>query len=267
MDVGNSFFMVKFDGEEDKIKVINEGLWMIFDHYLVVRQWSSTLNATTAKIDKAMVWIHIPSLNIVYYDGSVLWDLASMVGTPVKVDLHTLRVVRGRFVRVCVEIDLTQPIVGRVGINGEWYQVQYEGLHTICTHYGCYGHVLKGCSLTKIPESLNTMNMSETASPETRNKNGKRKETAQRLGENQGDLIENISRKTVNLEIDEVPDYLHRDWVKVEREKRNNKLVSRGFVGTEKNMNFKNLRLRIIKLNTEIGNKLHDDMQVNGNST
>ncbi|PNX66144.1 hypothetical protein L195_g062918, partial [Trifolium pratense] len=54
-----------------------------------------------------------------------------MIGNPVKVDMHTLRVARGRFARICVEVDLTVPVVGRVGINGEWYQVQYEGLHII----------------------------------------------------------------------------------------------------------------------------------------
>jgi len=42
-----------------------------------------------------------------------------MIGTPVKVDLHTLKVARGRFARMCVEIDLTKPVVGRVGINGD----------------------------------------------------------------------------------------------------------------------------------------------------
>jgi hypothetical protein len=33
MDVVNGFFMVKFDLEEDKEKVINEGPGMVFDHY------------------------------------------------------------------------------------------------------------------------------------------------------------------------------------------------------------------------------------------
>lgn len=36
VDVGNDFFMVKFDVREDREKVIDEGPWMIFDHYLVV---------------------------------------------------------------------------------------------------------------------------------------------------------------------------------------------------------------------------------------
>jgi hypothetical protein len=36
MNVGNSFYMVKFDSEEDKNKVINGGPWMIYNHYLAL---------------------------------------------------------------------------------------------------------------------------------------------------------------------------------------------------------------------------------------
>ena len=120
MDIGHAYYMVKFDGEEDKNKVRNGGPWIICDHYLAVRQWTPDFNASSAKIDKTMVWIRISCLNLVYYDESVLWGLASMVGNPVKVDLHTLKVASGRFARMCVEVDLTQPVVGHVGINGEW---------------------------------------------------------------------------------------------------------------------------------------------------
>lgn len=104
---------------------------MVFDHYLSVRKWTSNFNAARATIDKTMVWVRIPCLSLAYYDESLLWALASAIGTPVKVDLHTLRIERGRFARLCVEIDLSLPVVGKVGINGEWYIVQYEGLHII----------------------------------------------------------------------------------------------------------------------------------------
>ncbi|GAU39341.1 hypothetical protein TSUD_60920 [Trifolium subterraneum] len=115
MDVGTAFYMVKFDEGDDKNKVINGGPWMIYDHYV----------------------------------ASVLWAIASMVGNTIKVDLHTLKVARGQFARMCVEVDLTKPVVGRVGINGEWYHVQYEGLHIICTQCGCYGHLKKDCAPPK----------------------------------------------------------------------------------------------------------------------
>ncbi|XP_045791583.1 uncharacterized protein LOC123886297 [Trifolium pratense] len=136
MNIGHGYYMVKFDGEKDKNTMINGGLWMIYDRYLAVSQWSPTFNVATTTINKTMVWIRIPSLNLVYYDESVLWALATMIGNPVKVDMHMLCVARGRFARICVEVDLTIPVVGRVGINGEWYQVQYEGLHIICTQCG-----------------------------------------------------------------------------------------------------------------------------------
>ena len=36
MDISNNFYMVKFDTGMDKTKVMEEGPWMIFDHYLTV---------------------------------------------------------------------------------------------------------------------------------------------------------------------------------------------------------------------------------------
>ena len=39
-DIGHGFYMVKFDVEEDRWKVISGGPWMVFDHYLTVRTWS-----------------------------------------------------------------------------------------------------------------------------------------------------------------------------------------------------------------------------------
>jgi hypothetical protein len=48
------------------------------------------------------------------------------IGHPVKVDLDTLRVEYGRFARVCVDIDIRYTVAGKIGINGEWYEVQYE---------------------------------------------------------------------------------------------------------------------------------------------
>ncbi|XP_045798137.1 uncharacterized protein LOC123892394 [Trifolium pratense] len=216
MDIGNAFYMVKFDGEDDKNKVINGGPWMIYDHYLAVSQWSPTFNAATATIDKTMVWIRVPSLNLVYYDESLLWALASMVGNPVKVDLHTLRVERGRFARMCVEIDLTKPVVGRVGVNGEWYQVQYEGLHIICTQCGCYGHLLKDCAQTKkkpVTEVAKTAN-----SPATEGTPVTPPQT-----QIEAKITEDSAWNMVPNREEGDPDFLHGDWIRVERKKRGNK--------------------------------------------
>lgn len=47
--------------------------------------------------------------------------------------MHTMKMWRGRFARIYIEIGLKELVVGRVGLNGDWYKVQYKGLHIICT--------------------------------------------------------------------------------------------------------------------------------------
>lgn len=145
MDMGNDFFMVKFDNECDRTKVMDEVPWMIFDHYLMVQTWTPEFISPTAKIDKTMVWICFLGLNLLCYDESILLALASTVGKPIKVDHNTLDVQRGRFARVCVEVDLNKPVVGKVWMKNFWYKVEYKGLHQICFTCGCYGHLARDC--------------------------------------------------------------------------------------------------------------------------
>jgi hypothetical protein len=49
MDVGNGFFMVKFDLADDRAKVFNAGPSILFDHYLAVRNWSPEFVSSTEK--------------------------------------------------------------------------------------------------------------------------------------------------------------------------------------------------------------------------
>lgn len=93
--------MVIFELDDDRTKVINGDPWMIYDHYLLVRTWSPDFNAGGATIDKIMVWVRIPSLNLLFYDKRLLVTLASVIGKPMKVDMHTL------------------------GVDGSWYNVVY----------------------------------------------------------------------------------------------------------------------------------------------
>lgn len=127
---------------------------MLFDHYLCVFHWSPKFVSSNAKIQKTMVWVRFPGLNLLYYNESVLMGLAYVIGKPVRVDKNTLNVERGRFARVCVEIDLTQPVVGKYCLDDHWYRVEYERLHLICAKCGCYGHLTRNCTGDAGPAQL-----------------------------------------------------------------------------------------------------------------
>lgn len=77
--------------------------------------------------------------------------VATVVGKPVKVDKkNTLKVERGKSVRICVEIHIPQWVVGKVWLNGYWYKVECERLHLICLACDCYGHLARNCSLQPV---------------------------------------------------------------------------------------------------------------------
>lgn len=163
MDNDNGFYMVKFDQEADKEKVITGGPMLIFDHCLAVSHWSPEFASPDAKVDRTVVWVRFPGLNLVYYDESFLLAMASAIGRPIKVDTNTLKVERGKFARVCVEVDLTMPVVGKIWVNGHWYKVQYEGLHLICTNCGCYGHIGRNCTTTTTTTDQHKPPLQQTA--------------------------------------------------------------------------------------------------------
>lgn len=176
LDVNNGYFMVKFDLQSDKERVTSGGPWMIFDHYLCVSHWTPEFASPSARIRKTLVWVCFPGLNLLYYDENVLLGLASVIGRTIRVDQNTLMIECGRFARVCVEIDLSLPVVGKFLLDGHWYRVEYEGLHLICSKCGCYGHVGRNCDgpCTQVvpvfqepPSSQQFGNQSESQAHET----------------------------------------------------------------------------------------------------
>lgn len=47
--------------------------------------------------------------------------------------------------RICVEIDLDQPLMSHISVRGMKFCLEYEGLHSICFRCAKYGHKEDGC--------------------------------------------------------------------------------------------------------------------------
>ncbi|KAI4348013.1 hypothetical protein L6164_008776 [Bauhinia variegata] len=93
-----------------------------------------------------IVWLRFPELNMVYHNEAVLMAIGSMIGNPIRVDRNTMEASRGHFACICVEINLNWPLVGKFSLDDKWHRIEYEGLHLICTHCGCYGHKKDSCA-------------------------------------------------------------------------------------------------------------------------
>ncbi|KAK3185110.1 hypothetical protein Dsin_028427 [Dipteronia sinensis] len=62
-----------------------------------------------------------------------------------KVDPITMNQARGRFARICVEIDISKPLLGSLSIDDRDIRVEYESLGLICFNCGRYGHNKESC--------------------------------------------------------------------------------------------------------------------------
>ncbi|QHO38097.1 uncharacterized protein DS421_4g117390 [Arachis hypogaea] len=112
---------------------------MIFDHYLAVQRWRPNFNPNVEHLNKIVAWVRISDLPIEYYDKYVLRTIGNTIRMTLKVDYNTAEQTRGKFARVCVELDLTKPLRPNIKIKGKIAFVEYEGLHTICFQCGING--------------------------------------------------------------------------------------------------------------------------------
>ncbi|EOA28675.1 hypothetical protein CARUB_v10024899mg, partial [Capsella rubella] len=145
MDLPRHFFMVRFELEEEYLNALTGGPWRVFGNYLMVQQWSPNFDPLKDDIVTTPVWVRLMNIPVWYYHKSILMAIAEGVGTPLRVDLTTLSLERARFARVCVEVNLSEPLKGTLLINGEWFFVAYEGLTRICSSCGLYGHLVHAC--------------------------------------------------------------------------------------------------------------------------
>ncbi|CAA7025016.1 unnamed protein product [Microthlaspi erraticum] len=145
IDLPRQFFIVRFELEEEYLEALTGGPWKAFGSYLMVQAWSPDFDPLRHEITTTPVWVRLTNIPVTFYHRAILMGIAKGLGKPVKVDLTTLNFERARFARVCVEVNLAKPLKGTILINEDRYFVSYEGLATICSGCGLYGHLIHAC--------------------------------------------------------------------------------------------------------------------------
>ncbi|OMP01247.1 zinc ion binding / nucleic acid binding protein [Corchorus olitorius] len=75
--------------------------------------------------------------------------LRALIGTPIKLDVHTGTVDRGRYARLCVEISCSHPLPKSVRIGNFLQDVHYVMHVPFCSSCGILGHAKESCELFK----------------------------------------------------------------------------------------------------------------------
>lgn len=146
IDLEGGFFLARFFTRDNYLKALEGGPWIIMGHYLTVTKWRPNFRPSMKKVSTTAIWICFPELPIELFDEEILHSMGDTIGKTVKVDATTVDASRGRYVRVCVKVDLNAPLVPMVLVLGSPQRVEYEGLHLICFECGRYGHKQDECS-------------------------------------------------------------------------------------------------------------------------
>ncbi|XP_050254840.1 uncharacterized protein LOC126700672 [Quercus robur] len=169
VDLGKDYFLMRFGLVEDYNNVLNGGPWFIGENFLSLRRWEPNFKPTKASCSLVAVWIRLPELPFEYYELAALKEIGNAIGPVLRIDSNTASEARGRYARICVQIDLGKPLINQILLEGLVQEIQYEGVRSLCFACGRVGHRKEGCpQMIKAPtmeahgeaESLNVENVS-----------------------------------------------------------------------------------------------------------
>lgn len=87
-----------------------------------------------------VVWIRLSELPIEYYDMEVLKQIGKSIEDVLRIDTHTASESRGRYARLCIQVDVEKPLTTSLIIGGIEHPISYEGIHKLCFSCGRISH-------------------------------------------------------------------------------------------------------------------------------
>ncbi|KAL6145133.1 hypothetical protein ACLB2K_055821 [Fragaria x ananassa] len=126
------------------------------------KRWRPDFDPKVEVIGKMALWIRIFGLPVKFFKEFTMAKIGKIIGNVVKVDKLTVGQARGKFDRVCVEVDLNKPLKPFVEVEYVAYNVVYEGISLISFECGCCGHAKYRCPSIVNPVNASTSNASNS---------------------------------------------------------------------------------------------------------
>lgn len=116
MNMADDYFLVQLSDIEDYRHALYEGPWKVADHYLIVQRWIPFFSFNASLTQQVAVWIRIPKLPVELCNDKLLTRIGNTLGTMLKIDKLTSLHQRGKFARICVELDLDKALASHISM-------------------------------------------------------------------------------------------------------------------------------------------------------
>ncbi|KAL0404483.1 UNVERIFIED_CONTAM: hypothetical protein Sradi_2089100 [Sesamum radiatum] len=107
---------IKFALEEEYTKVWLKSIWFVDGFPMWVFKWTLIFNPREES-PIVSVWVRLPKLPIQFFYKEALFSIDRLLGTPLQTDVSTATLVQPSVARVCVEINLLEPLQTEVGLG------------------------------------------------------------------------------------------------------------------------------------------------------
>ena len=151
------FFTTVFNCLEDRTRILEGGPYFFNSAGLFLKGWVERFNPDKEDLSCAPVWIRLYSFPWEYWEEKSLQEIGNAIGEFVKVAEETKLCKHTSYARICVYMDLKQPLPDTVSFfheDSEWVQViDYEQVPFRCRKCHDIGHLYRDFPLNKIPTS------------------------------------------------------------------------------------------------------------------
>ena len=101
-----------------------------------------------ASVSSIAVWVRLHALPMELYKAKVLKQTGEAIGRVLRIDSHIAMEARGRYARLCIQLDITKPLINTVLIGRFEQPVVYEWIHSLCFSCEKIGQRKEACPLT-----------------------------------------------------------------------------------------------------------------------
>lgn len=149
--LGENLFLLEFENEWDKIRVLEGRPWIFEGILFSVEDFDGLSSPSEIDFEHAVFWVRMHNLPLACMGKEVGVQIGATIGLVEEVDTDVEGVGWGEYLRVRIRIDLTKPLArGRViKLLGKQTLIafQYEKLPKYCYDCGKICHGRGGCTI------------------------------------------------------------------------------------------------------------------------